>query len=511
MPRRLFSAALVLLLAGAGGTAAADEPLPELVLDTTRITVSGISSGAYMAVQFGTVHSGAVSGVAATAGGPYFCAGGNTWGGLAVGGVMARCMQGDPDYPATPITAAHRAQMEANTRDWAAQGRIDPLDGLARQRVWIFHGYNDGIVKRPVSDALADWYSAFVPQHQVFYRNDLNAAHGQISAACAAPQAGANCNVCAQTGGNFINHCADRATGAADYDAAGAALQLFHGPLQRTPTAALTGRVLSFDQTPYVRRGDSPLAPARASMGQTGYLYLPAACAAGQPCRLHVAFHGCQQYAGRIGTAFVDHAGFNEWADANRIAVLYPQAADSMPTLFAPTRPINPNGCWDWWGYNDFLFDPAGRYATRDGLQIAAVWRMVQRLAGGGSAGVPATPASGTPVPQLADVSATRVVLVWTPVAGAAGYRIVRSGAGEPEVLGGGSVDGPSFVDTGLAPATAYRYRIHVLDAAGAEGPPSAELAVTTAAAAPACDPYYSLAQDRPVDARNRPTAAVCP
>jgi poly(3-hydroxybutyrate) depolymerase len=48
---------------------AADE-LPAYSLDLSQTTVSGISSGAFMAVQFGTAHAATVSGVAATAGGP---------------------------------------------------------------------------------------------------------------------------------------------------------------------------------------------------------------------------------------------------------------------------------------------------------------------------------------------------------------------------------------------------------------------------------------------------------
>lgn len=503
---RQVAAALGLALGGAGvGSAAA---LPALVLDPTQITVSGISSGAYMAVQFGTAHSAAVSGVAVTAGGPYFCAGEDARGGAAVSRVMARCMQGDPDYPAVPITTGDVAAMQAATRAWAQQGRIDPLAGLARQRVWIFHGYNDGIVKRAVSDALVDWYGAFVPAAQTFYRNDLNAAHAQISASCTAAAPAASCNACATTGGNFINSCPDRATGAPQYDAAGAALQFFLGPLQRTAPTALTGKLLSFDQAPYIRRGERRLAPVRASMGQTGYLYLPAACAAGEPCRLHVAFHGCQQQAGRIGTTFAEHAGFNEWADANRIVVLYPQAA---ATSAVPITPFNPKGCWDWWGYNDFFFDAVGRYATRDGVQIAAVWRMVQQLSSGGTGGVMGPAPAAAPVPRLADVSAHRVALAWTPVAGASAYRVYRAaGDGTAQAVGEARTV-PSFIDGGLTPATAYRYRVRAVDGAGVEGASSVELEVTTAAAAPACDPYFSLAQDRPVDARNRPTAAVCP
>jgi len=34
----------------------------------------------------------------------------------------------------------------------------------------------------------------------------------------------------------------------------------------------------------------------------------------------------------------------------------------------------NPKGCWDWWGYSSI------DYATRNGPQMAAVHKMVERL-----------------------------------------------------------------------------------------------------------------------------------
>ena len=37
---------------------------------------------------------------------------------------------------------------------------------------------------------------------------------------------------------------------------------------------------------------------------------------------------------------------------------------------------MNPNSCWDWWGYDD------PNYATRRGRQMAAVKQMIGRLAG---------------------------------------------------------------------------------------------------------------------------------
>jgi poly(3-hydroxybutyrate) depolymerase len=88
---------------------------------------------------------------------------------------------------------------------------------------------------------------------------------------------------------------------------------------------------------------------------------------------LHVAFHGCGQGVGFVGRAFASGAGYNRWAAANRIVVLYPQAAPSR------VAPFNPQGCWDWWGYT------GPDYAARNGAQLAAVRRMVAALGGAGT------------------------------------------------------------------------------------------------------------------------------
>jgi poly(3-hydroxybutyrate) depolymerase len=105
------------------------------------------------------------------------------------------------------------------------------------------------------------------------------------------------------------------------------------------------------------------------SMGATGYAYVPASCAS-ERCRVHVAFHGCRQGAEEIGERFVRDAGYNRWADTNRLIVLYPQAVARY--VFWT---FNPRGCWDWWGYS------GSGYATRDAPQIRAVMAMVERIA----------------------------------------------------------------------------------------------------------------------------------
>ena len=97
----------------------------------------------------------------------------------------------------------------------------------------------------------------------------------------------------------------------------------------------------------------------------------------GRRCRLHVAFHGCQQNADTIGDAFIRGAGYNEWAEANRIVVLYPQAA-ALADRVAGVRLDwpNPRGCWDWWGFT------GADFARKSGPQISAVDSMIDRLAG---------------------------------------------------------------------------------------------------------------------------------
>jgi len=546
------TAAWLLAAAGLVGSALASPTpqaaeLPELNIDLTQTTVSGISSGAFMAVQMGVAKSASVRGVAATAGGPYLCALDGAYSPTGSLSSIARCMQGDPDFKVfarpSAMGPAELDDMAQRTKSNARWKKIDPVENLQQQALWVFRGSNDGIVKQPVAQGLVDWYRRFMPASQVFYKDNLNAAHAQISAACpAAPAetaasanaAPAACNLCPTTGGSFINACPDQpaAPDHAPYDAAGSALQMFYGPLKRTASAQLSTQAQAFDQRPYLRLFDgnrSPKASAEIAMGETGYVYVPPACREGQACRLHIAFHGCMQSATTIGRTFVDTAGLNEWADANRLVVLYPQA---MPTnaeaaaasAFNPwalasykaNEPLNPMGCWDWWGYNDNVAlraQPGGSYATAQGLQIAAVWRMAQKLGAKGKAGSlspAATPAGTAPQLLALDQSATQVLLRWQPVAGATGYRVYRASGDSAAQATGPVTAHPFWTDAALNPATAYRYTVRAV-VGGKEGSASNEVRLTTAAAPAACDPYFSLSKGRPVDRNGQPTDAVCP
>ena len=63
---------------------------------------------------------------------------------------LGRCLSGDPAIPVERLVGI--------TDEMAAAGRIENLDGLSGDRVWIFRGARDAVVGAPVVDALEAWY-----------------------------------------------------------------------------------------------------------------------------------------------------------------------------------------------------------------------------------------------------------------------------------------------------------------------------------------------------------------
>jgi poly(3-hydroxybutyrate) depolymerase len=74
-----------------------------------------------------------------------------------------------------------------------------------------------------------------------------------------------------------------------------------------------------------------------------------------------------------VGQAFVRNAGYNRWADTNKIVVLYPQTGKGAT-----------NGCWDWWGYDD------ANYAKKSAPQMKAIVAMMDRIGSGAPSAKPA-------------------------------------------------------------------------------------------------------------------------
>lgn len=332
--RVLFPAA-ALLAAAAHAEEKTPASLPTLRVDRARVAVAGLSAGAYMAAQAQIAYPEVFRGAALIAGGPYDCAQGS----LAT--AVSVCMKGAPAPDAAALAKSAQAR--------AAKGEIGPLEKLAGEKVYILHGRQDPVVAEPVSHAAVDFYQALksaVPAIStliVTWDGERDFSHTFPT-----ENAGSACDKVAVP---FIGRCG--------FDAAGAVFRELYGAPPRKVGAA-KGELRRFDQNALRSNG------ADAYLADEGIVYVPPSCAKGRRCGVLVALHGCQQNLDSVGETFVRDAGFNRWADAYDVAVLYPQTR--------ATPPANPKACWDWFGYSG-----AG-YATREGVQLRWLIRAVAAL-----------------------------------------------------------------------------------------------------------------------------------
>lgn len=339
---------IVMLFLAFTTTSSADASLPSFNIDETTISVSGVSSGGYLAQQFHVAYSASVMGAAIIAAGPYHCAGtGYPWN---LWRVFNRCMDAD-DFVAFLGPPALTDSILA-TRQEAENGHIDDPINLKNDKVYLFSGTRDKTVPAAVMNTLNDYYLEFVDAANIIYVNDIAAGHGMITD-------DAGNTLCEATESPFINDC--------NYDAAGALLKHIYGNSLQPPDKQLNGTFLPFDQSEFSTNIKS------ASLNNIGYIYVPERCRSGRQCRLHVAFHGCRQHIAAIGDSFYKQSGYNEWAQTNDMIVLYPQTAP-RGSILLPWP--NPRGCWDWWGYTGTDFHHQGS------VQLSAVKAMINRLIG---------------------------------------------------------------------------------------------------------------------------------
>ena len=457
---RSLTAALLAMLA-ASFAQAADPKLSAYNADPAQTTVSGISSGAFMAVQLGTAFSNTIQGVGAIAGGPFGCAQPSIIPGMSIMTATGPCMTG-PAPSLEPLIK--QAESLAKTGD------IDPLSDLRRQKIFVFHGYNDKVVTRSVSDAAVAFYAHYLGaanKGNIFYQTSYGAGHSQVTLT-----AGLTCSANETP---FIDAC--------NYDAAGKILQHMYGALNGRNAGAAMGKMLTFDQGQF-----TTLDPPIYAMGNTGYVYVPDSCAKMEACRVHIALHGCLQDAGDIGDKYIAQAGYNEWADNNHLIILYPQTRKiglfGVDPLASSAIQVNPNACWDWWGYRDLT----NSYMTKTGSQMAAIRGMLTAVTGGFQP-APAAPAAGAVAPEgliVSDVSDTAAALAWQSVPGATAYHVYRATQLQGPFALAGSVAGPSFGDSGLTPDRDYYWQVSAT-VGSAESPRPTTVAQHTFVTPPPC------------------------
>ena len=339
LPARLPAAALLL-----SAVSAFAQPLPRLAASTGDVTVSGISSGGYMAVQFQVAYSSIVRGA-------------------GVAGRRAVLLRRGFAAPGAgqlhdALRQGHAADGRRDAEDRQATGRIGPHRSRPKpaRRPRLAAGRRQRQDRPAAGDGCA---RCLLPRH--------------LPAAAISLRQGAGGRARAALGRRPAGECLPHQRIAVHQSLPGLRRRRQAADAPARPAAAAgsaAGR----------RSGRLRPAPLRCRPGdrrqprQRAYAFVPASCRSGG-CRIHVAFHGCRQNAGEIGRRFVDGAGYNGWAASNRIVVLYPQTVRRYGLAVGSWRwLLNPKGCWDWWGYT------GANYHTRDGAQMRAVRAMIEAL-----------------------------------------------------------------------------------------------------------------------------------
>lgn len=325
-----------------------------------HLSVSGLSSGAYFAVQFHISYSAIVDGAAIFAGkninililnhllmiyalltlicikgGPFYCAQGNL---ADAENICMTGMLGGPNV----------VELVALTRSDALLGYVDDPDiNLAADRVYLFSGKDDTVVNPVVVKSLQSYYSNFMTATHITADYNVLAEHCIPTVSY-----GEDCSTLASP---YIGNC--------NFDGAKAGLQAIYGTTLKQGSM-IDSNLMSFDQTPY-------FTDIHSSIGDMGYIYVPTNCQSGKnSCKLHISFHGCLQNLNVIGNVYAANAGFNSWAEANDIIVLYPYVKESTYS------PYNPNGCWDWWSYTNAY------YGVKKGVQISFIRNLIKAISG---------------------------------------------------------------------------------------------------------------------------------
>lgn len=391
------------------------------------LTISGISSGGFMASQMAVIYSDQFSGVATVAGGVFYCAQNGYQENLKKYGSVAffnfkiseealrqgvdvaslqTSVRNIPDLktafeprPSNPIyqsvgicmghpERAHGSEPQADgssgpmkltfVNALASAGLIAPVGNIANQRVLIYQGDADTVVHPPMAEKLQEFYRRFaVPESAIKMVRGAGGAHNFPTSR----HDGINCD---SEGVPYIANC--------KRDLAGDILQhLINRRLRRARAKA--------DHLYRVTQVEAP-----PSVAPYGYLYASDFCLKNPTlCDLHVALHGCKmadsfdedfqrlyeakvqmtQVLGvhdyelkmrtpRMGAlTFAKKSGYAEYAEdpANRVMIFFPQTQ-----ITDANYPGNPKGCWDWYGWTGL------EYATNKGSETSWLIRQIQKI-----------------------------------------------------------------------------------------------------------------------------------
>ena len=377
-----------------------------------QVSVSGVSSGAYMAAQLQVAYSKTFMGAGSIAGGPYYCAENMT----DITTIKLKCMAGQGIIP------DDYAPYRDKAIELSKEGKIDDVSNLRHSRVFIFNSVEDQIINPGLGYLSVLFFQHFSedPENDVLALNAIPGyanyalAHGMPTsmdgyddyinyADKATPCAPANSqeypwfpNEFLRGNDPWLYHCPypnEYAPVIEGYSMAKDLLGHIYGNINEPLEAA--GTITSHQQLQFVDDPDIKTVDDlhKHGIGESLYVYTPSACKAdpGRCDKLHVALHGCQQFpewtfTGKTGSQkagkkiqFDDlfyNGPFNGLAEANGIVVLYPQAHNIGTAQDA----INPYGCWEFW---PFYEEDKENYYTQEGIQMRMIKSMVDQFSEG--------------------------------------------------------------------------------------------------------------------------------
>lgn len=291
--------------------------IPTLSFSAAKVSVSGISSGAFMALQLMVLSSTEIETAVVLAGGPPQCA--------RVYGVQTIqvCMK-------SPEKIDVEALVKSGLQHNLTANNI-------KKKIVLYHGTQDGVVKPVSATKTQEFLLSLFPNWLVDVRWLNNGVHAWPTENYGLP--------CGTEESPWMNQC------------------------QQGFASMIMEEILMSPQQPQEKVEQGGLQkkswnpPWGSHMSSDYWLYSSKACEQ-QSCDLHVALHGCGMGEDQIADTFVQNSGLNSWAQANNVKILYPQIKTSL---------VNPYGCWDWFGYTGFNYD------QDEGPQIRALVELIQK------------------------------------------------------------------------------------------------------------------------------------
>ena len=133
--------------------------------DNVKYSVSGFSSGGFFVVQYSVAFSSEIIGTGVVAGGAYYCADDE----LAI--AEDECM----NFP----ESINVDDLVSKTKQFADKQYIDSTDNIANQRVYLYSGTSDSVVKSLSVAKCQEYYQDFKATTE--YKNDIASQHAMIT------------------------------------------------------------------------------------------------------------------------------------------------------------------------------------------------------------------------------------------------------------------------------------------------------------------------------------------